>query len=46
MPTYSALTTLTAKEAAEALAEAIEERLDPEPMGVGVFEMEDGSGLW
>ncbi|PTW50179.1 50S ribosomal protein L11 methyltransferase [Rhodovulum kholense] len=46
MPTYSALTTLTAKEAADALAEAIEARMDPEPIGVGVFEIEDGSGLW
>ncbi|MBL3571203.1 50S ribosomal protein L11 methyltransferase [Rhodovulum sp. BSW8] len=46
MPTYSALTTLTAKAAADALAEAIESRMDPEPIGVGVFEIEDGSGLW
>ena len=30
---------------AYALGEAME-RLDPEPTGVGVFEMEDGSGLW
>ena len=43
MPTYSALTTLDAKEPAEALAEAMEDFL-PEPVGVGVFEIEDGSG--
>ncbi len=45
MPTYSALTTLAGQEAAEALAEALED-LDPAPTGVGVFEIEDGSGLW
>jgi ribosomal protein L11 methyltransferase len=45
MPTYSALTTLAGQEAAEALAEAME-KMDPEPTGVGVFEIEDGSGLW
>ena len=45
MPTYSALTTLDAKEAAEALAEAMEDFL-PEPVGVGVFEIEDGSGRY
>ncbi len=45
MPTFTALTTLTGKEPAEALAEALE-ALSPEPTGVGVFEMEDGSGLW
>ena len=45
MPTFTALTTLTGKDAAEALAEALE-ALRPEPTGVGVFEMEDGSGLW
>ncbi|MCB4457394.1 50S ribosomal protein L11 methyltransferase [Leisingera sp. McT4-56] len=45
MPTYTALTTLTAKAQAEALGEAME-RLIPEPTGIGVFEMEDGSGLW
>ncbi|MCU9847338.1 50S ribosomal protein L11 methyltransferase [Defluviimonas sp. WL0024] len=43
MPTYSALTTLPAKEPAEALAEAMENFL-PEPTGIGVFEIEDGSG--
>lgn len=45
MPTFTALTTLTGKSAAEALGEAME-RLEPEPTGVGVFEVEDGSGLW
>jgi ribosomal protein L11 methyltransferase len=45
MPTFSALTTLPGKEPAEALAEALE-TLEPEPTGVGVFEIEDGSGLW
>lgn len=45
MPTYSALTTLEGEDAAVALANAIE-RLDPEPTGVGVFEIEDDSGLW
>ncbi len=45
MPTFTALTTLTGKTAAEGLGEAME-RLNPEPTGVGVFEVEDGSGLW
>lgn len=45
MPTYSALTTLPGEDAAQALADAME-RMDPEPTGVGVFEIEDGSGLW
>ncbi|MGR3762033.1 50S ribosomal protein L11 methyltransferase [Roseobacteraceae bacterium NS-SX3] len=45
MPTFTALTTLTGKSQAEALGEAME-RLNPEPTGVGVFELEDGSGLW
>jgi ribosomal protein L11 methyltransferase len=45
MTTWTALTTLPEKDAAEALAAALEEIL-PEPMGVGVFELEDGSGLW
>jgi len=45
MPTYTALTTLPGQEAAEALAAAME-RMEPEPTGVGVFEIEDGSGLW
>lgn len=45
MTTFTALTTLTGKERAEALGEAME-RVEPEPTGVGVFEVEDGSGLW
>lgn len=45
MPTYSALTTLTGEEPARALGEAME-RMEPEPYGVGVFEVEDGSGIW
>lgn len=45
MPTYSALTTLLGEDAAQALAIAIE-KMDPEPTGVGVFEIEDDSGLW
>jgi ribosomal protein L11 methyltransferase len=45
MSTYSALTHLLGRDAAEALAEACED-LEPEPSGTGVFEIEDGSGLW
>ncbi|MEM6741645.1 MAG: 50S ribosomal protein L11 methyltransferase [Pseudomonadota bacterium] len=45
MPTWTALTTLHGKEAAERLGAAME-ALEPEPTGVGVFEVEDGSGLW
>lgn len=45
MPTFTALTTLKARENAEALGLALEE-IEPAPTGVGVFEMEDGSGLW
>jgi ribosomal protein L11 methyltransferase len=45
MATFTALTTLAGAEAAEALGEALE-RLEPEPTGVGVFEIEDGSALW
>ena len=45
MPTYTALTTLMGEEAALALSDAME-RMVPEPTGVGVFEIEDGSGLW
>jgi ribosomal protein L11 methyltransferase len=45
MPTYSALTTLPGEEPAQNLAAAME-RMVPEPTGVGVFEIEDGSGLW
>lgn len=45
MPTWTALTTLPDRDKAEALGLALE-GLEPEPMGVGVFELEDGSGLW
>ncbi|GGA14420.1 50S ribosomal protein L11 methyltransferase [Neptunicoccus cionae] len=45
MPTFTALTTLRDKSRAEALAEACED-LIPEPTGVGVFEVEDGTGTW
>lgn len=45
MTTFTALTTLEGRENAEALGKAME-RLSPEPTGVGVFEVEDGSGLW
>jgi ribosomal protein L11 methyltransferase len=45
MTTFTALTTLAGKARAEALAEAME-ALEPAPSGVGVFEIEDGSGRW
>lgn len=45
MPTWTALTTLEGQDAAEALGAAME-ALTPEPTGVGVFEIEDDSGLW
>ncbi|WP_108263232.1 50S ribosomal protein L11 methyltransferase [Mangrovicoccus ximenensis] len=45
MPTWTALTTLADRDMAEALADRLED-LEPEPYGVGAFEMEDGSGLW
>ncbi|SEV89095.1 [LSU ribosomal protein L11P]-lysine N-methyltransferase [Cognatiyoonia koreensis] len=45
MTTYSALTTMSGQDTANALAEALE-ALTPEPTGIGVFEVEDGSGLW
>ncbi len=45
MPTWTALTTLKGRDAAQALGNAME-ALDPEPTGVGVFEVEDGSGTW
>jgi ribosomal protein L11 methyltransferase len=45
MTTYTALTTLKGRKAAETLGAALEE-LQPEPTGVGVFEVEDDSGLW
>ena len=45
MTSYSALTTLPGEAPAQALADALE-GLVPAPTGVGVFEIEDGSGLW
>jgi ribosomal protein L11 methyltransferase len=45
MTSFSALTTLPGEDAAKALADALE-RMKPEPTGVGVFEIEDDSGLW
>ena len=45
MTTFTALTTLTGRINASDLGDALE-RLTPEPIGVGVFELEDGSGLW
>ncbi len=43
MPVFAALTTLPGKDRAEALAEALED-FQPEPSGIGCFEIEDGSG--
>ena len=45
MPTFTALTTLEGRTPAYKLGDAME-GLTPEPTGVGVFEVEDGSGLW
>lgn len=45
MPTYTALTLVPEAASARSLGDAME-RLAPEPVGIGVFEMEDGSGLW
>lgn len=45
MPTFTAFTTLPERDLAEALAERLEE-LAPAPYGVGVFEIEDGSGRY
>ena len=45
MATFTALTTLLGKRNATDLGSALE-RLLPEPIGVGVFELEDGSGVW
>ena len=45
MTTYSAIATIRGKEEAEVMGEMLE-RMTPEPTGVGVFEIEDGSGLW
>ncbi len=45
MATWTALTTLKGQTAAASLGEAME-RLGPAPTGVGVMEIEDGSGNW
>ena len=45
MTTFTALTTLPGRINASDLGDALE-RLTPQPIGVGVFELEDGSGLW
>ena len=45
MTTFTALTTLPGRINASDLGDALE-RLTPKPIGVGVFELEDGSGLW
>ena len=45
MTAFSALTTTSSKAEAELLEQALE-RLWPEPVGIGVFELEDGSGKW
>ena len=45
MTTWTALTTLDDERRAAMLGEALED-LDPAPTGVGVFKLEDGSGLW
>lgn len=43
--TWSALTVTQGREAADALAEALED-FEPTPVGTGVFEIEDGSDRW
>ena len=45
MLTYTALTNLLGKLQADALGKALE-NLDPAPTGVGMFEVEDGQGIW
>ncbi len=45
MTTFTALTTIPGEDLANLLAGAVEKMM-PAPMGVGVFEIEDGSGLW
>lgn len=45
MPTWTAFVTFPGRDKAEALGAALEQ-LEPAPYGVGVFELEDGSGLW
>ncbi|MFT6531224.1 MAG: ribosomal protein L11 methyltransferase [Limimaricola cinnabarinus] len=45
MPVYTAITKLDDQRRGEVLSEALED-LDPAPYGTGVFEIEDGSGLY
>lgn len=45
MTTFTAITSLLGRERAESLSEALED-FDPTPEGVGIFEIEDGSGRW
>ena len=45
MLTYSAITKVKNRERAEGLGVALE-KLNPPPMGLGVFELEDGSDEW
>ena len=45
MSTWTALTTVSGKVAADALGAALE-ALEPAPIGVGVFEIEDQSDTW
>lgn len=45
MTTYTALTTTPGQDQAEQLGLALE-AVQPAPTGIGVFKMEDGSGLW
>ncbi|HRO13870.1 MAG TPA: 50S ribosomal protein L11 methyltransferase, partial [Paracoccus sp. (in: a-proteobacteria)] len=45
MPTWTALSQTQGREPAEALADACAD-LTPEPVGSGVFEIEDGSDRW
>ncbi|WBU61416.1 50S ribosomal protein L11 methyltransferase [Paracoccus albus] len=45
MPTWTALSQVSGRDAADTLAELCED-LTPEPVGSGVFEIEDGSDRW
>ncbi|SMX39000.1 50S ribosomal protein L11 methyltransferase [Maliponia aquimaris] len=45
MATFTAFTRLTSQDQADAIGLAMEE-MEPEPTGIGVFEIEDGSGTY
>ena len=45
MTTYTAFTTLRSEASAYQLSDMMD-ALHPEPMGIGTFEIEDGSGYW